>query len=189
MHDFLPVKYLSFPTNQVKMETASPRLGPSFRWHRISIAALLFLNFCVAGFLTGSRMGFQFGLSESLDFRVDELFRQRDRVLYPITCSVRDLVDSRAKPLDNLFAQLVAEIKTSVASKEWEANGGDCNIQPYQQNLSLVILPPRKDLFLSDLPKSDHRLAIIAGNQSSQRDGLKNVRELPIHGDSCDKVA
>ena len=140
----------SFLDQILSMSTNNQDQRGGFKWNRITIAVLLFLTFCFAGSFIGFRFGFQAGLSQRFDSRVDELFRQRDEMPFVKTYPIKDLMvtsfnlqdPSASKFTFEHMSPIIGDIERNVAPGNWEANGGKSNMQPYLQNLSLVISAP-----------------------------------------------
>jgi hypothetical protein len=101
------------------------------RWWSFGVGTLLFLMACVAGYLSGFRLG------------ADEKRTQaRKQAFYSAVYDVGDLVslDPNATVGASDFDELIELIISTVASETWVENGGpEAEIRPFPTNKSLVV--------------------------------------------------
>ncbi|MCI0360663.1 MAG: hypothetical protein L0211_19475 [Planctomycetaceae bacterium] len=102
---------------------------------RFSIAALLFVTLCVAGALTGYRLGWQAGYAGGQN-------KKKSEALLTKVYDVKDIVlpaDPGAAAPTPDFDSLIDTLTSTVAIESWVDVGGPGNLKVMPGSLSLVI--------------------------------------------------
>jgi hypothetical protein len=106
---------------------------PKNRW-RFTIAALLFVTFCVAGALTGYRLGWQAGYAGGQ--------KKKSEAFVTKVYEVKDLVmpsDPRAASPSPDFDDLIDTLTSTVAIESWVDVGGMGTLKVMPASHSLVV--------------------------------------------------
>ena len=117
--------------NSISMNDAAP----SHRYWRFSIAALLFVTMCVAGALTGYRLGWEAGYAGGQK-------RKKSEELVTKVYEVKDIVlpanSGAATPSPN-FDSLIDTLTSTVAMESWVDVGGPGTLKVMPESVSLVV--------------------------------------------------
>ena len=103
---------------------------PRFLW-RFSLAALLFLVACLAGFLSGYRVGHEKGAPEWNPPPIHIVIYD----VADVTANGREIEESKLPTSD----ELVATIKSEVVPMAWKKAGGNGEIRTMPEDARLIV--------------------------------------------------
>lgn len=139
----------------------------SSRWKRWTVAGILFLVFCMAGYFSGFRLG----LSDAVDAQVESRLAERKLVIYPVSYRIPTAIatsaakslppesttgrqspnpqSEAAKPTlaeDAAFqmASLVAGVRQVIGPQHWSESGGPCSLGTMK--LSTLVVSGSSDI-------------------------------------------
>ena len=107
---------------------------PKNRW-RFTIAALLFVTFCVAGALTGYRLGWQAGYAGGQKKYKSEALVTK---VYDVKEIVMPADSGAAVPVPD-FDSLIDTLTSTVAMESWVDVGGPATLKEMPASYSLVV--------------------------------------------------